>query len=260
MDPPPREHLPVVSSYRAAQERLTEEMWRLNRNRLLRGEAYLDPFLGRPDEDDRRCLTLLGRIPHALHPALLDLQARLLSTGPAFAYPPTSFHFTIRGIYDYGAYSRVEADIREIGEVLSRLIAALPPLTVHFQGLNCNRSAVFVQGFYDTPTLGVFRLAIGEALTRFRVAPLPTLDADIDFAWINLLRFTRTDLSPLVGGVAALRDAPVGTMEIRELELSEIDKFCLPGSTVCFRTFKVGPGRLDRNGQSQTDNSKRTMK
>ncbi len=242
MFPPTREHLPVVSPYRAAQERLTEEIWRLNQARLLRGEAQVDPFLGRPDADVRRCLTLLVRIPQTLHPALLDLQARLLSAGPAFAYPAISFHFTIRGIYDYGRYTRVDADIREIGEILSRLIADLPPVTVHFRGVNCSRSAVFVQGFYDAPTLGAFRLAIGESLARFRVAPLPTLDADIDFAWINLLRFSRTDLSPLVGALAAFRDVPLGTMEIHEFELSEIDKFCLPDSTVHFRTFKIGAG------------------
>ncbi len=242
MFPPPREHLPVVSPYRVAQERLTEEIWHLNRGRLLRGEAHVDPFLGRPDGDDRRCLTLLVRIPQTLHPPLLDLQARLLSAGPAFAYPPASFHFTIRGIYDYGRYTRVDADIREIGEILSRLIADLPPITVHFQGVNCNRSAVFVQGFYDAPTLGIFRLAIGESLACFHVAPLPSLDVDIDFAWINLLRFSRTDLSPLVGEAAALRDVPVGTVEIRELELAAIDKFFLPDSTVHFRTFKLGAG------------------
>lgn len=241
---PPDTPLPV-SPYRAAQERLTEEIWRLNRGRLLRGEAHVDPFLGRPDEDDRRCLTLLVRIPQTLHPALLDLQARLVSAGSAFAYPAASFHFTIRGIYDYGRYTRVDADIREIGEILSRLIADLPPITVHFEGVNCNRSAVFVQGFYDAPALGTFRLAIGESLARFRVAPLPSLDVRlgrIDFAWINLLRFSRTDLSPLVGAVAALRDVPVGTMEIRELELAEIDKFFRPDLTVHFRTFKIGAG------------------
>lgn len=238
----PPDTAPSVSPYRAAQERLTEEMWRLNRTRLLRGEAHIDPFLDQPEEDQRRCLTLLARIPPTLHPALLDLQARLLRAGPAFGYPTASFHFTIRGIYDYGKYTRVDADIREIGEILSRLISDLPPLTVHFRGVNVNRSAVFVQGFYDTPTLGTFRLTIAEALAAFRVAPLPNLDVDIDFAWVNLLRFTRTDLESLVGAVAALHEVEVGTAEIHELELSEIDKFCLPDSTVRFRTFKVGSG------------------
>ncbi len=238
----PPDTAPSISPYRAAQERLTEEMWRLNRTRLLRGEAHIDPFLDRMEEDQRRCLTLLARIPPTLHPVLLDLQARLLRAGPAFAYPPSSFHFTIRGIYDYGKYTRVDADIRAIGEILSRLIADLSPFAVHFRGVNCNRSAVFVQGFYDAPTLGMFRLAIGEALAAFRVAPLPTLDVDIDFAWVNLLRFSRTDLDSLVGAVAAFRDVEGGTAEIHELELSEIDKFCLPDSTVRFRTFKAGSG------------------
>jgi len=242
MGPRPPDPVLSVSPYRAAQERLTEEMWRLNRTRLLRGEAHIDPFLDQPEEDRRRCLTLLARIPPTLHPALLDLQARLLRAGPAFGYPTASFHFTIRGIYDYGKYTRVDADIREIGEILSRLISDLPPLTVHFRGVNLNRSAVFVQGFYDTPTLGTFRLAIAEALAAFRVAPLPTLDVDIDFAWVNLLRFTRTDLESLVGAVAVFREVEVGTAEIHELELSEIDKFCLPDSTVRFRTFKSGAG------------------
>lgn len=238
----PPDTAPSVSPYRAAQERLTEEMWRLNRTRLLRGEAQVDPFLDRMEEDQRRCLTLLARIPPTLHPAFLDLQARLLRAGPAFGYPTASFHFTIRGIYDYGNYTRVDADIREIGEILSRLISDLPPLTVHFRGVNLNRSAVFVQGFYDTPTLGTFRLAFAEALAAFRVAPLPTLDVDIDFVWVNLLRFTRTDLESLVGAVTALHEVEVGTAEIHELELSEIDKFCLPDSTVRFRTFKSGSG------------------
>jgi hypothetical protein len=238
----PEELRPSVSPYRAAQERLTEEMWRLNRARLLRGEVLVDPFLGRPGEDARRCLTLLARIPARLHPPLLDLQARLLAAGPAFACPPASFHFTIRGIYDYGSYTRVEADIRQIGDILSRLIADLPPMTVDFSGLNCNRSAIYVQGFYGEPTLGLFRRAIGEALAAFHVAPLPRLDMDIDFAWVNLVRFTRTEVAGLVGAVAAHRDAPAGTMEMRELELCEIDKFCLPEQTVPFGTFTLGSG------------------
>ncbi len=231
-----------VSPYRAAQELLTEEIWRLNRSRLLRGEAFVDPFLDRPKEDDRRCLTLLARLPATLHPAGFDIQTRLLAAGPAFAYPPTSFHFTIRGIYDYGKYTRVDADIRKIGDILSRLIADLPPITVHFRGVNCNRSAIYLQGFYDQPTLGLFRHAIGEALAVFRVAPLPTLDVDIDFAWGNLLRFTQSDAGSLVGAVAALRDVPVGPMEVQELDLSEIDRFCRPEQTMHFRTFKVGSG------------------
>jgi hypothetical protein len=242
MRPRPKDLPRSVSPYRAAQERLTEELWRLNRARLLRGEVFVDPFLDRPKEDDRRCLTLLARLPVTLHPAVLDIQARLLAAGPAFAYPPSSFHFTIRGIYDYGTYRRVVADIREIGNILSRLIADLPPITVHLWGVNCNRSAIYLQGFYNEPTLGLFRQAIGEALAAFRVAPLPTLDVDIDFAWINLLRFTQGDAASLVGAVAALRDAPVGPMEVHELELSEIDKFFRPEQTMHFRTFKVGSG------------------
>jgi hypothetical protein len=238
----PADPVPSISPYRAAQERLTEEIWRLNRSRLLRGEAFVDPLLDRPKEDDRRCLTLLARIPTTLHPGLLDIQGRLLAAGPAFAYPPASFHVTIRGIYDYGKYTRVEGDIREIGKILSGLIADLPPFTVHFQGMNCNRSAVYVQGFYNEPILGLFRHAIGEVLAAFHVAPLPTLDVDIDFAWINLLRFSQSDMGSLVGAVAALRDIPVGTMEVQELELSEIDKFCLPEQTMHLRTFKVGSG------------------
>lgn len=234
--------LPSVSPYRAAQERLAEKMWRLNRGRLLRGEVQVDPYLDRLEADDRRCLTLLARIPPTLHPALLDLQARLLAAGPAFAYPPASFHLTIRGIYDYGKYTRVEEDIARIGEILSVLIRKLPPLTVDFHGLNCNRSAIFVQGFYDAPTLGTFRLAIGEELAVFHVAPLPSLDMDIDFAWVNLVRFSQQDVGPLVGAVASLRDSKVGTIEIRELELCEIDKFCLPARTLHFRTFTLGTG------------------
>ncbi|MBI2457622.1 MAG: hypothetical protein HYV46_15965 [candidate division NC10 bacterium] len=191
-----------ISPYRAAQERLTEEMWRLNRTRLLRGEAQVDPFLDRMEEDQRRCLTLLARIPPTLHPALLDVQARLLRAGPAFAYPPSSFHFTIRGIYDYGKYTRVDADIRAIGEILSRLIDDLSPFAVHFRGVNCNRSAVFVQGFYDAPTLGMFRLAMGEALAAFRVAPLPTLDVDIDFAWV---KFTSWSCPRLTSSACPIR-------------------------------------------------------
>ncbi|HEX9898180.1 MAG TPA: hypothetical protein VGC81_03085 [Candidatus Methylomirabilis sp.] len=233
---------PPVSPYRAAQERLTQEIWCLNRARLLREQAVVDPFLDRLEEDGRRCLTLLARIPGTLHPALLDIQARLLAAGRAFAYPATSFHCTIRGIYDYGKYTRVESDIREFGDILSGLIADLPPITLHFQGVNCTRSAIYVQGFYDQPTLGLFRHAIGESLARFRVAPLPTLDVDIDFAWVNLLRFAQTDAAALVEAMAALRDVPVGPMEVQELELSEIDKFCLPERTVHFRTFKIGSG------------------
>lgn len=239
---PPEDLQPSVSPYRAAQERLTQEIWRLNRARLLRGEAFVDPLLEKPNEDDRRCLTLLARIPAKLHPALLDIQARMLAAAPAFAHPSSSFHFTIRGIYDYGKYTRVDADIREIGDSLSRLIADLPPITVSLQGVNCNRSAVYVQCFYNEPTLGLFRHAIGEALARFHVAPLPTLDVDVDFAWVNLLRFSQNDVAALVGAVAALRDIPVGTMDMQDLELSEIDKFCLPEQTVHLRTFKVGSG------------------
>lgn len=231
-----------VSRYRAAQERLTQAIWCLNRARLLQDQAIVDPFIDKPGEDTRRCLTLLARIPGSLHPALLDIQARLLAAGRAFAYPATSFHFTIRGIYDYGKYTRVENDIREIGDILGRLIADLPRIRLHFQGVNCTRSAIYAQGLYDEPTLALFRHAIGESLARFRVAPLPTLDVDIDFAWVNLLRFAQTDAAALVGAMETLRDVPVGSMEVQEIDLSEIDKFCLAERTVHFRTFKVGAG------------------
>jgi hypothetical protein len=63
---------------------LTEEISRLNRSRLLRGEAFVDPFLDRPKEDDRRCLMLLARLPATLHP---------LSEIDRFCRPEQTMHF-----------------------------------------------------------------------------------------------------------------------------------------------------------------------
>lgn len=218
---------------------LLEEMWRLNSDRLLRGDALLDPLIGRPEDDGRRCLTLLARVPITLHAPLLAIQARLQAASENYAYPAASFHFTIRGIYDYGAYTRVEKDIAAIGATLAKLTSRLPPLRIRFRGVNVNRSAAFIQGLYDDDHVQRLRRAMGEALARFGVAPLPTLDVPVDFVWVNLVRFARRDLAPLVAEVERLREADCGGVEIRGLELSEIDKVFSPHTTVTFRHFSL---------------------
>lgn len=229
-------------TYRAWQADRLEAMWRVNSDRLRRGDIAIDPLIHRPEDDDRLCLTLMAWIPPPLHPAIQAVQASLQSRSAHFVYPPVSLHFTIRGIYDYGEkYPRIEADNFAIADILGKMIRRLRPFVIDFAGLGVNRSAVYVQGLYDDPDIGQFRRAIAEELASFLVAPLPTLDVEVDFVWINIVRFTHPHVRPLVDEVARLRDHLFGRVVIRELELAEIDKFCRPGKSRTYRTYRI-PG------------------
>jgi len=228
-------------THQRQQERALEQLWQLNRDRLLRGEAYVDPLLYRPEQDDRYCLTLVVKMPETLCDRLSDVQADLANRAMVYLYPPASIHFTIRGIYDYGHYQRNEAEIAQMAFTMAQIGREVGPLTISFRGVNVNRTAAFVQGFYADDKVSWVRAQLGERLASFQVAPLPTLDVQVDFVWINLLRFATPEVTELVDRITkTYRDTEFGTYTFNEMELLEIDKFYRPGRSRFFGRIVLG--------------------
>lgn len=71
----------------AGQQKLLEQMWQLNRRRLLAEGAHVDPLLFQPEADDRYCLTLVVPLLPALTERLTPVQADLAECGRLLPLP-----------------------------------------------------------------------------------------------------------------------------------------------------------------------------
>lgn len=194
--------------------------------------------------DPRRGLTLIARPGPALAAQFEAVQDALIAADPRqYRQPLSDLHVTILSLFtvtddsgphlarraDYAAAARAAAD-------------DLPAFAIDFAGITISRGAVLARGFPRDGTLEALRARLRDAL-RAR-----GLDGTLDqryrlvTAHSTLLRFVAPPLEParLAAALAALRNVPLGPMQVDSLQLVINDWYMSSAALEPVATFALG--------------------
>jgi 2'-5' RNA ligase len=199
-----------------------DAMWDRAWPDVSRGDVDCDRHLA-GGLDPRRGLTLIARPGPALAARFGTVQDALLAADPRqYRQPLADLHMTVLSLFtvteDHGPHLARRADY---AAAAGAAIDGLPAFDIEFAGITISRGAVLARGFPCDGTLELLRARLRDAL-RAR-----GLDGSLDrryrlvTAHSTLLRFIVPPPEParLAAALAALRDAPLGTMRVDGVQL-----------------------------------------
>ncbi len=221
---------------------LYDGWWARARPAFEAGRASVDPFLAGTAPDARRGLTLVIK-PRAGEAARLAAALEPLAAAEPgqYVYAPSELHVTFLSLIS-GApgYRRPEGWDGYLAAVREAL-RGIAPFGIALRGLTATEEAVMIQGFPEDDALNrardLFRerfAATGQAGTldqRFRATS----------AHLTALRFRQAprDLPALAARIEALRKAPLGRIEVEEVELVESDWYHSTGKVERLASFSL---------------------
>jgi len=197
------------------------------------GEVDCDTQL-HAGSDRRRGLTLIARPGRALRARFDSLLDRLAIAEPEqYRYPAADMHVTVLSLVtvteDFGP------QLRRLDDYRAAVVAALDGLEafeVDFRGITMSRGAVLAQGIPRGPALETLRERLRLQLGA------RGLDASLDqryrlvTAHATLLRFVGPLRAPrrFAALLDSLRQAPLGCMQVNDVELVTNDWYMSSGS------------------------------
>lgn len=195
--------------------------------------------------DPRRGLTLIARPGAALAARFEAVQDALLAAAPCqYRQPLSDLHMTVLSLFtvtaDYAPHLARRADY--VAAVRAAL-DDLPAFDIDFEGITISRGAVLVKGFPRDGTLERLRARLRDAL---RAGGLDgTLDQRYRLvtAHSTVLRFVAPPADParLAAALAAMRDAPLGTMRVDSLQLVVNDWYMSSAAVEPVAAFTLRP-------------------
>jgi 2'-5' RNA ligase len=220
-----------------------DAMWDRAWPAVSRGDVECDPHLI-GGLDPRRGISLIARPDPLLTARLADLQDRLTGADPhQYRQPVSDLHMTVLSLFTVTEHCGPHLARRaDYAAAVRAAVAGMPAFDVGLSGITMSRGAVLVRGFPRDGTLERLRTRLRDAL---RVCGLGAgLDQRYRLvtAHMTVLRFVTPPADParLAAALAALRDAPLGTMHVDTLELvvndwymssaalEPIERFALP--------------------------------
>jgi len=199
-----------------------DAMWDLAWPAVSRGDVECDLHLT-GGLDPRRGISLIARPDPALAARLADLQDRLADADPhQYRQPLSDLHMTVLSLFTVAEHCAPHLARRaDYAKAVRAAVAGVPAFDVDLAGITTSRGAVLVRGFPRDDTLERLRTRLRDVL---RVCGLGAgLDQRYRLvtAHMTVLRFMAPPADParLAAALAALRDAPLGTMAVDTLEL-----------------------------------------
>lgn len=199
-----------------------DAMWDRAWPAVSRGDVDCDLHLA-GGLDPRRGISLIARPAPALAARLADLQDRLADADPRqYRQPLSDLHMTVLSLFTVTEHCAPYLARRaDYATAVRAAVADVPAFDVDLTGITTSRGAVLVRGFPRDDTLERLRTRMRDVL---RVCGLGAgLDQRYRLvtAHMTVLRFVAPPADParLAAALAALRDAPLGTMTVDTLEL-----------------------------------------
>ena len=219
-----------------------DSIWERSADAIRAGHIDCDARLAL-GPDPRRGLTVIAR-PHAPLAARFErLLDQLGEIEPhQYRHPLADMHVTILSLFTVCEdYHGQLAKCEDYRAAVREAVPGVPAFEIEFRGITASRGAVLAQGFPVDATLDALRERL-RAQLRAR-----GLDASLDqryklvTAHSTLLRFVRPPGDParLADALAALRDAPLGTMRVDHVELALNDWYMSSGSLRNIETFEL---------------------
>ena len=208
---------------RPALAAVYDALWDAAAPAVRRGEAALDPWIGRKAEDARLGVTLLARPAPALAGRLSELQDELRALEPAQHYQPAAdLHLTVltpfTATVDHAPYlAHVDAYRAAVAEAVD----GAPRFVVDVAGLTLSPAAVLAQGFPRDGTLEEVRGRLRAGLTARGLGAALDRRYRLVTAHTTLVRFSAPlrDPARFVDALAAARRRTFGAWQVDRLEL-----------------------------------------
>jgi hypothetical protein len=175
-----------------------------------------------------RHVTTVTRLPSWLAAAAMSVVEGLPGVAGHYLYPRTDVHLTLLNL-DRSAYpNRVQ---------LARdALTAAPAFRVELRGLATSSHSVYAKVYDPSGALAALRGRIATATGSRPSLPMRWL------GFVNLVRFTSQDVTGLMDGVRAMRRAPLGTLDVRHVEIVETDKVLSQHATTVLHRIDLADG------------------
>lgn len=221
-----------------------EAMWESAHGAIAAGDIDIDARLATMP-DPRRGLTLIARPGAALAARFDALLEHLASAEPEqYRHPPADMHLTILSLFT--VTDDPAAELARMDAYRAAVHAALEGVRafeIRFDGITLSRGAVMARGYPCGPALGELRERLRAEL-RAR-----GLDASLDgryrlvTAHTTLLRFAAPLRQParFAALLDALREAPLGSMRVEEVELVINDWYMTSAQLERVETLRLNP-------------------
>lgn len=210
-----------------------DAMWARAFDAVAGGAVDIDPQLT-AGPDPRRGLTLIARPGPALAARFDGLLDRLIGAEPdQYRCAAADMHVTMLSLVTVADDPSDElARLDDYRAAVDAAIAGIGPFAIDFRGITLSRAAVVAQGFPRDAHLDTLRERLRTALHACG------RDASLDgryrlvTAHSTLLRFAAPlrDPARFATLLASLRDAPLGAMDVAEVELVVNDWYMSSGS------------------------------
>lgn len=210
-----------------------DAMWARAFDAVAGGAIDIDPQLTK-GPDPRRGLTVIARPGRLLAARFDHLLDTLVAAEPdQYRCAAPDMHVTMLSIVTVGDHTSHQlARLDDYRTAVDAALAGIGPFAIDFRGITLSRAAVLAQGFPRDAALATLRERLRDAL-RAR-----GLDASLDgryrlvTAHSTLLRFAAPlrDPARFAALLASLRDAPLGAMDVAEVELVINDWYMSSGS------------------------------
>ncbi|MBE6829826.1 MAG: 2'-5' RNA ligase family protein [Ruminococcaceae bacterium] len=134
-------------------------------------KEQIDPWLKHPEDDTRRGIALLIRIPDEAKEQILRMENALRKAEPdQYYYPASDFHITVLDILAAKpGFPCTHALAESYGGVLAEVLSCFQPFSVSLRGIIPSESALLVKG-YSEETLAQIRRALRNGLHSHHLA------------------------------------------------------------------------------------------
>ena len=231
-----------IVSHIQVQERTFEEIYRASVRALQRGETEVDAYLQRGGRNPIRFVTFVARPDATARRRIVAVQEELRESAlEHYVYPPEDLHVTVFGRpINVEEDGRIPDDLRrEVEETAESVFQEHAPVSIALKGLNLSTSTVFVQAFNADGTLEALRRDLRTRLRARGVEPGGRFPWGLSIAHLNIVRFARPEVEPLMEAIARMRALPLGSFAIHQVHFVRTDKYYSQDHTTLFRTFSL---------------------
>jgi 2'-5' RNA ligase len=220
-----------------------EAMWTDAIGALATGDIDCDSRLAL-GSDPRRGLTLIARPGPALAARFDTLLDRLCALEPRqYRHPVADMHVTILSLFTVTEDPAPSlAHLEDYRAAVHAALAGLEGFTIDFDGITLSRGAVLARGFPRGPGLEMLRERLRGELRARGLAGSLDQRYRLVTAHATLLRFAAplAQSARLAALLEALRDEPLGEMQVDRLELVINDWYMSSGSLQLVEALPLG--------------------
>lgn len=180
-------HLPVTAEARQVYDRL----WTEAVAGFQRDEVQIDPYLQRPETDQRQGITLIVRPEAAVAEEFSGLIETLRQQEPEqYYYRPGDYHVTVMTLISAAAgFDLAQTPVATYQALFNNLFRRFSCFAIRFQGISASPAAVLAQGFVDNDSLNQIRVALRRELQAAGLAKTLDVRYRIVTAHVTLMRY-----------------------------------------------------------------------